>query len=407
MSDPFLTLLAAILLVPLAVLTAECLAAILPPATRRGLTTTGPRPCCAILVPAHDEEAGLADTLGAIRSHLQPGDRLLVVADNCTDRTAAIARSAGAEVLERFDPTRRGKIYAVVAGVDALRAGPPEVVVVIDADCRPAAEAIDRLARTAAATARPVQGAYWLDPPAGATAVARLSAWAVRFKNVVRPRGLGRLGLPCLLNGSGIAFPWSILRNAPLANDALAEDFRLAVDLAVAGHPPLFESLGEVESVLPDDPAAARGQRRRWEHGHLGLLFTQVPRLLVEAVRQRRADLAALALELGVPPLSVLALLWVAAVITALIFAESWLPAGMLLAGGAAVALAGLLAWAKFGRAVLPPAALLGVPVYVIGKLPVYARFIFRPQKTWDRTPRSVRSQRSEVKDQQSARPSF
>src|SRR5947209_4510872 len=83
-------------------------------------------------------------------------------------------------------------------------AGPPEVVIVIDADCRPAPGAIDRLARTAAVTGRPVQAAYTLDPPKASeesglsseqakpvfsTALtrqpsvsSRLSAWAVRVK---------------------------------------------------------------------------------------------------------------------------------------------------------------------------------------------------------------------------------
>ena len=93
------------MLVPLAVLAVECLAALLPARP----SPDGPRPSCAVLVPAHDEEAGLPATLAALWPQLEAGDRLLVVADNCTDRTAAVARAAGAEVLERRDPDRRGK----------------------------------------------------------------------------------------------------------------------------------------------------------------------------------------------------------------------------------------------------------------------------------------------------------
>src|SRR5439155_18560878 len=133
----------------------------------------------------------------------------------------------------------------------------------------------------------------------------RLSAWAFRTKNVVRPRGLRRFGLPCLLTGSGMAFPWRLLRDAPLASGHIVEDMRLGIDLAIAGHPPVFEPFAEIGGELPSGRTAARGQRTRWEHGHLGTMLTQVPRLAREAVRQRRADLAGLALELGVPPLSV------------------------------------------------------------------------------------------------------
>jgi cellulose synthase/poly-beta-1,6-N-acetylglucosamine synthase-like glycosyltransferase len=380
--DLLLTLIAVALSVPLAVLTVECLAALLP----AGRSPDGPRPACAILIPAHDEEAGLPATLAAVRPELAPGDRLLVVADNCMDGTASVARSAGAEVLERFDLDHRGKGYALAAGVDALRAGAPDVVIVIDADCRPAPGAIDRLARIAAVTSRPVQAAYTLDPPGDVRG--RVSAWAVRVKNVVRPLGLRRLGLPCLLTGSGMAFPWRLLRDAPLASGDIVEDMRLGVDLAVAGHSPTFEPAAVVTGELPPGGEAARSQRTRWEHGHLATLTIQAPRLVVEALRQRRLDLAALALELAVPPLSVLGFLWMAAAIVTLTLADSWLPARVLFVVGGAAFAAGLLAWAAFGRAVLPPAALLAAPAYALAKLPMYLRFLVRRQRTWVRTPR-------------------
>jgi cellulose synthase/poly-beta-1,6-N-acetylglucosamine synthase-like glycosyltransferase len=383
--DLLLTLLALALLVPLTVLAVECLAALL--SARR--SPDGPRPLVAVLVPAHDEEAGLPATLTALLAQLKPGDRLLVVADNCTDHTAAVARAAGAEVLERHDDIRRGKGYALAAGVDALRAGSPDVVVIVDADCRPGAGAIDQLARTAIVTNRPVQAAYALDPPPDASAGGRLSAWAFRTKNIVRPRGLRRLGLPCLLTGSGMAFPWRLLRDAPLASGHIVEDMKLGLDLAIAGHAPVFEPAAAIGGELPAGRSAARGQRTRWEHGHLGTLVTQAPRLMLEAVRQRRLDLAGLALELAVPPLSILGMLWTIVVIAALTLAESWLPAAFLLAGGAFAAVAGMLAWSKFGRTVLPPAALLAAPVYVLGKLPIYLAFFVKPQRAWVRTPRN------------------
>jgi cellulose synthase/poly-beta-1,6-N-acetylglucosamine synthase-like glycosyltransferase len=389
MIDPILTLLAAILLVPLAVLTIECLAALLPAATRRERNTDGPRPSCAVLIPALDEEAGLAAVLSSIWPQLEPVDRLLVVADNCADRTAAVARTAGAEVLERHDEIRRGKGYALAAGVDALRAGPPDVVIIMDADCRPAEGAIDRLICAADATGQPIQAANTFEPPPNASTTSRLSAWAVRVKNVIRPRGLHRFGLPCLLTGSGMAFPWRLLRDAPLATGHIVEDMRLGIDLAIAGHSPAFEPTASVHSELPATRGAVRSQRTRWEHGHLGMLLTQVPRLWIEALRQRRIDLVALALELGVPPLSILALTWMAAAVAALTLADSWLPAALLLGGGTAALVAGLLAWAAFGRAVLPLTALLAAPLYAAGKLPMYLAFLFRPQRAWVRTPRN------------------
>ena len=90
----------------------------------------------AVLVPAHNESMGLLATLEAVKKQLQSGDRLLVVADNCTDDTAVIAKAAGAEVAERHDLANIGKGYALEWGLRQLKADPPGIVAVIDADCR-------------------------------------------------------------------------------------------------------------------------------------------------------------------------------------------------------------------------------------------------------------------------------
>src|SRR6185436_17440011 len=99
--------------------------------------SSGPRPRAAVLIPAHDEELGIAATVTGLRAQLAPGDRLIVIADNCSDGTAAAARAAGAEVIERQDTSRRGKGFAIVFAVDHLAATtPPEAVIIVDADCR-------------------------------------------------------------------------------------------------------------------------------------------------------------------------------------------------------------------------------------------------------------------------------
>ena len=69
----------------------------------------------AIVVPAHNEEIAIAKTVGSLVSIEYPRALfdVLVVADNCTDTTAALARAGGAEVLERTDAVQRGKGYAL------------------------------------------------------------------------------------------------------------------------------------------------------------------------------------------------------------------------------------------------------------------------------------------------------
>src|SRR5439155_424035 len=118
-----------------------------------------------ILVPAHNESAGIRPTLNDIVAQMQGNDRLLVVADNCTDDTAEIAAAAGAEVAIRRDLEKIGKGYALDFGLRHLGDAGSEVIIVIDADCRLDADAIDRLAGSCTLTGRPVQALYSMSAP--------------------------------------------------------------------------------------------------------------------------------------------------------------------------------------------------------------------------------------------------
>jgi cellulose synthase/poly-beta-1,6-N-acetylglucosamine synthase-like glycosyltransferase len=347
-----------------------------------------------VLVPAHNEELGIGRTVTTLLPQLQSGDRLVVIADNCTDRTAEVARSLGATVVERQDRERRGKGYALDRGVRDLESDPPDVVVLVDADCVVADGSLDRLVRESAATGRPMQAVYLLDEPPGAGPGQRLSAFAFRFKNQVRPLGLHHLGMPCLLTGTGMAFPWPVLRDAPLASGNIVEDMQLGLDLAVAGLPPRLCPEALVTGELPSGRGAATAQRRRWEHGHLQTLLTQAPRLVAAAIRRGRPGLLGLALELSVPPLALLFLLWAVAeagLVCWYAFADgSPLPAIVLGSAALTTALAFLAAWAKFGRERLPLTTLLAVPLYIAWKVPIYLGFLFRRQIGWNRTERTA-----------------
>jgi cellulose synthase/poly-beta-1,6-N-acetylglucosamine synthase-like glycosyltransferase len=390
----FLITLAFLLAVPIVVLLVECLAAQIP--SRRQQSMAMPAPSVAVLVPAHDEAASIRPVLTQIRTQLSASDRLVVVADNCTDETATIARSAGATVIERHDPIRRGKGFALDYGVQFLASDPPDVVVVVDADCLVQPGALEQIARQAAATGCPVQATYLMEQPANPQARDAVSSLAFLVKNLVRPKGLAQLGLPCLLTGTGMAFPWAVIREASLASGNIVEDMQMAIDLTLDGHPALFCADARVIGQLPQQEQAAKSQRTRWEHGHLRTLLTNVPRLLQAAIQQRQLTLLAVALDLCIPPLSLLVMLWIAALIltglAGLLGASSWLPAIAVGGEGVLISVAILSAWFKFGRTTLPAKRLLAIPFYLIWKLPLYLKFIVRPQTQWIRTQRDVAS---------------
>ncbi|MBD2037238.1 glycosyltransferase family 2 protein [Leptolyngbya sp. FACHB-321] len=381
------------LFIPIVVLFVECLAAAV---TGRQKTTTEllpERPRVAVLVPAHNEAIGISTTLKELLPQLTSHDRLLVVADNCCDETAAVARAFDVAVLERHDLEKRGKGYALDFGLKFLASDPPDVVVVVDADCFVAEGAIAKISHLAATKQRPVQARYLLTPPANASPGAAVSLLAFTVKNLVRPLGLAQLGLPCLLTGTGMAFPWSVIRNASLASSNIVEDMQLSVDLLIAGSPAIFCADAEVTGLLPQQQHAAKSQRTRWEHGHLQTLRTQVPRLLKEWVNQKRFDVLAIALDLCVPPLSLLVMLWllltVAAIVTSLTL-KLYAPVLVSALEGLLILVSVITAWAKFARDTLPLAALLSVPGYILWKIPLYLRFLVKPQTKWVRTERDV-----------------
>jgi cellulose synthase/poly-beta-1,6-N-acetylglucosamine synthase-like glycosyltransferase len=234
----------------------------------------------AVLIPAHNESVGIIPTIEDVKQQLRPGDRIVVVADNCSDDTAAIAASLGAKVSSRNDPTRIGKGYSLGWGVDHLTADPPAIVLVVDADCRITPGTIDRLADTCAQSQRPVQSLYLMTAPAGSAINHQVAEFAWRVKNWVRPLGLSAMALPCQLVGSGMAFPWDIIRSADLSSGFIVEDLKLGLELATAGHPPLFCPSAVVTSTFPTPAQGTQTQRQRWEQGHIGLILTKSPALL-------------------------------------------------------------------------------------------------------------------------------
>ena len=358
------------------------------------IVTTGTRPRIAVLVPAHDEATDIAVTVAALRAELAETDRLLVVADNCSDGTAQAAAAAGAEIVERHEPSRCGKGYALAFGVEHLSRLPPEVVIVVDADCRVSAGGLGQLACMAARTGRPVQAEYLLTLPPKPDARSALSGLAFLVRNLVRPRGLHRLGLPCQLTGSGMAFPWPVLRDAPPLRANLVEDMVLGIELALAGTPPILCSTVSVSSALPEPGKVQLRQRRRWEHGHLATLIAHGPRLLFAGMARRQADLVAMALDLMVPPLALLVSAVAGLSLVALGAVALGLSAGPLLlslTAGTLILIAVLGAWWRFGRQLLPARTLAAVPLYVLWKMPLYFGFFLRGRhEHWERTSRTT-----------------
>jgi len=351
----------------------------------------GPRLRLALIIPAHDEASGIRDTLQRLTPQLQNGDRLVVVADNCTDDTAAIASAAGAEVIVRTDASRRGKGYALDFGLRHLGLDAPEVVLIVDADCCVSEGSVDRLARVCAQTGRPVQALNLSLAPAGAGLRMRIAEFASILKNRVRPLGLRKLGMPCQLTGTGMAFPWACISTATLGTGHIVEDLKLGLELTGAGSPPLFCLQARVTSYFPASGEGFKSQRTRWEHGYLGVLVTDAPTVLLKALSTGNRQLLAQGLDLCVPPIALLTLLGVAAwFASALLYAVARVALPLLIASTAAalLTLSVLASWARYGRQTLSLGSLALAIAYAFLKIPLYLRFLVARQFEWVRTKR-------------------
>jgi cellulose synthase/poly-beta-1,6-N-acetylglucosamine synthase-like glycosyltransferase len=388
-----LTFVAGIMLILVAVLLCEVLAAaILSPRSSAPGIEVASRPRIAVLVPAHNESAGLLPTIKSIAAQLHEGDRFVVVADNCSDDTASVAAAAGCEVIQRRDMEKVGKGFALDFGRLHLAVSPPEIVIVIDADCILSEGSLDRLAKESAITGRPAQALDLMKAPDNSSIDYRVSEFAWRVKNWVRPLGLHALNLPCQLMGTGMAFPWPIFQSAELATGRIVEDMKLGLDLALAGKPPIFCPAAVVTSRFPQSAAGAETQRQRWEHGHIQLILETAPQLLLKAAKTRDLGLFALALDMAIPPLILLCALcggiWALAVCFAL------LGYGSMPAIVSSISLVGLLialtlSWLLWGRDLLRFGDIGAIGAYTLGKFRIYCRLVTRGVTTsWVRTDR-------------------
>jgi len=344
----------------------------------------------AILVPAHDEEALIGATVAELMRQLREGDRLLVVADNCADGTAAAAARAGARVVERTDPARRGKGYALQFGLDALRADPPDIVCVIDADCRLEPGALVAVAGVAAKTGRPAQALYLMERPASAPATTGVAEFAWIVMNRLRSAGLYALFDVARLTGSGMAFPWRHLAGRNLASGEIVEDLALGLDLAEAGAAPVYCGEAVVRSAFPATEEAAMRQRARWEHGSLKIASRRAPGVLLQGLLKGDPRQAALAADALVPPLVLLAAMLLGVVLVSLAAAAFGAPASLPFAILALALFAGAtaLAWFVHGREALPVRDLPLLAGYVLSKFRVYGRDARASSRTWTRTDR-------------------
>jgi 1,2-diacylglycerol 3-beta-glucosyltransferase len=396
-----LQLLCLVFLVPAGLCCAYCLflagVELLARGSRR-LSRTNASHTFAILIPAHNEETMLPAALRACADLDYPADKfkVYVVADNCTDRTAAVAAAWGGVVLERRDETSRGKGPALAWALKHVLADRPDAVVVLDADCRLDRHALRAFDERLCAGDAVLQAAYVAANPEEST-ISYVAAVGNVLENELFYSPKARLGLAVLLRGTGMVFRRDVLERHPWRAHSVTEDTEYTVELLRAGVGVRFLPQVRVVSDFPAGAEQLRVQRQRWVAGNLRIGKAWALRLLVEGIFARRGTLA----DLGWTLLVLSRPLVLAEALAALLLAVvcTWLKpgalsAGLLAAGLAVILLYGLyltLAVVRLGINGRRLRLLAGSAVAFGRLLGLALRGLLGPgESSWRRTPRQV-----------------
>ncbi len=344
------------------------------------------------VVPAHNEERGIAHTVRSLLSAGYPREnkRVLVVADNCTDATALCARDAGADVLVRFDDERRGKGFALEAAfAHVLKDEWAQGVIVVDADTVVAPNLLRAVSARLALGDLALQVTNAVRNPNDGWRP-KLQAIAMAMINGVRSLGRERLGLSVGLRGTGMAFARETLERVPHKVYGVVEDVEYGVRLGMAGIRVAFVPETWIQSDAPVSAQASLSQRRRWEGGRIALMTTLLPRVWRAALASRSRVLFDLALDLMVPPISYPALL---VVLGGVIEAAHIAVAGELSVAAPLWAFSAFALFAYVMRGVAFSGTGMG-GVFALAAAPAYVVWKLVVAKPWKATGAWVRTQR-------------
>ncbi len=367
-------------------LLALSIASLLP--KRQSLAQTNPAPWrVAVVIPAHNEELSIAS---CVKSILQAdrGDMTVgvyVIADNCSDRTAPIAESAGAKVLQRNDAKNRGKGYALHFAFSHLVSLGYDCLLVVDADTEVAKNFIVAAAGALRNGAAAVQVRYLVRNLDESTRT-RLMGLALRAFNVIRPLGRERLGLSAGIFGNGFGLRRETIEAVPYLASSVVEDLEYHLSLVRSGRRVAFIDETTVFGEMPVRGKGVKTQRSRWEGGRLRMLSEKTPGLLHDVLRGRLRCLEPL-LDLFLLPLAFHVTLLSVAISTPLPLVRNLGLAGL------GIVLLHLVAAIVIGGGTWREASALAIaPFYILWKLLLIPSLLrtARSNHAWVRTSRNA-----------------
>ncbi|PKK84303.1 MAG: hypothetical protein CVT49_04020 [candidate division Zixibacteria bacterium HGW-Zixibacteria-1] len=345
-----------------------------------------------ILIPAYNEQPVIGRTLQSLRDLNYKGKvEIAVIADNCSDNTAAIARDFGVKVLERYDDVNRGKGYALEWAIKLYNLDNYDAVAIVDADTRVESNMLQAMAESLTAGTGAVQLYYGFLEELK-TGVSYLQKMANIVENKFFYKGRAQLGLPILLRGTGMAIKSSVLKAHPWDSHSITEDVDYAVNLLVDGVKIDFNVNSMVMAAATSSYQQSHSQRLRWASGTFELIKNKMLPLIKMGLTKSRPDLIELSfsfLLLSRPLLIYIAfIMLVLSLFTGSARGTLMLWAGTLVGLLVAYLLAGIFFMKEKGRVLK---SLLQVPVYACWFVMVQVKAIIKSGKMdWKRTERKI-----------------
>jgi len=256
-----------------------------------------------VLIPAHNEEAGIAGTLDSCRALDYPTDQyvVVVVADRCTDRTASVARGRGATCIERIDG-HSGKGAALAYGIQEARKARIsfDAVVIIDADTLADRGLLTAFNARFQDGYHVQQGYNYISNP-----------WASPFTRIIAVTGVLRngryyagkavLGLPGMLTGTGMCVATDVLDRHGWTAFSVGEDWEFSVQLLLNGVHILFNPFAKTFAKESQNLKQASQQRLRWASGRYAVMGAAALTLVKQSIRRRSYALMDAAVTLTAP----------------------------------------------------------------------------------------------------------
>ncbi len=320
----------------------------------------------AVIIPAHNEEQGIPKTLDSILACTNPpglGD-IVVIADNCTDKTAAVAAAYDVTVLERNDDANRGKGYALnYTFTRLLEDGSHDGFIIIDADTYVDENIFAEFRSIFAAGHHAGQAIYRVHNPESSFRTRLMNIAFLAF-NLLRPLGRDNTGLSVGILGNGFGLSRSTISAIPYDSFSIVEDLEYHLRLIRSGKAVRLLRNTTVWSDMPVGSAEAKSQRERWEGGRFRMYRELIPQLLKDVFIKRRPGMIEPLFELLLLPLAFHLIL----ILPLFLSGNAWITAYAVLA--LLVVVFHVLVGMVLGKATLSDyKALATAPVYIVWKL--------------------------------------